>query len=272
MNSNRESLVLAYHSVSPDWPSPLAVRPEALAEQVASLLGRGLRPATFAELTRSQGADRLFAVTFDDGYAALEEHALPVLSELGVPGTVFVPTAFPGSGRPLAWEGIEEWGRGSHRGELRPLDWDQLGALLAVGWEVGSHSRTHPHLPRLGDDQLAEELEGSREDLRRELGLRTPTLAYPYGDADARVCAAARSAGYTAAASMSPRGTDRLCWPRIGIYPIDGPHRFRLKTSDQVRVVRASRMGEVLESGRYRLPAVEIAPFAESTAALVSTL
>jgi peptidoglycan/xylan/chitin deacetylase (PgdA/CDA1 family) len=41
------------------------------------------------------------AITFDDGYRDTWLRAAPVLAELRLPATVFVPTAFPGSGRYL---------------------------------------------------------------------------------------------------------------------------------------------------------------------------
>ena len=56
-----------------------------------------------------QGARRppnAVLVTFDDAYADVEEHALPVLRRAGVPATVFVPTAFPEGGRLFWWDRI----------------------------------------------------------------------------------------------------------------------------------------------------------------------
>ena len=35
------------------------------------------------------------------------------------------------------------------------MSWDQLGGLAEAGWEIGSHTRTHPHLTQVGDDGAA---------------------------------------------------------------------------------------------------------------------
>ena len=48
-------------------------------------------------------------MTFDDAYRSVYEQARPVLESLGVPATVFVPTALVGSERPMAWPGTDQW-------------------------------------------------------------------------------------------------------------------------------------------------------------------
>lgn len=44
------------------------------------------------------------AVTFDDGYASVYRYAYPVLRELRLPATVFVPTDFVQTRRPMWWD------------------------------------------------------------------------------------------------------------------------------------------------------------------------
>jgi peptidoglycan/xylan/chitin deacetylase (PgdA/CDA1 family) len=240
-------LVLCYHAVSPDWPSVLAVTPAQLRSQVQYLLSRGYRPLTFAQLTRAEPGGKLLAVTFDDGYRSVLEHGFPVLSELGVPASIFVPTNYVGRPEPMSWPGIDQWSPGPHQDELLPLDWDQLRQLRDAGWEVGSHTRSHPRLPEFDDASLAAELVGSREDCEREMGEPCLTLAYPYGDDDPRVRAAAREAGYSAAAVLRPGAIERYAWPRIGLYPGDRSARFRVKSSIVVNRVRASAPGRAIE-------------------------
>src|SRR5581483_2153144 len=180
--SATDVLVLCYHAVSEDWDADLSVKPERLASQIELMLTRGYRGATFHEAVHSPPAPRTFAITFDDAYRSVIELAFPVLSRLGVPGTVFVPTGFTGSDRPMEWPGIDHWIGGPHEAELLPMTWQDLATLARAGWEIGAHTRTHPHLTELDDATLAEEIRASKRDIESRLGLDCRSFAYPYPD------------------------------------------------------------------------------------------
>jgi peptidoglycan/xylan/chitin deacetylase (PgdA/CDA1 family) len=244
-------LVLCYHAVSPSWPAILSVTPRRLERQLRFLVSRGYRGATFSEAVSQKQGERVLAVTFDDGYRSVRELAFPTLSRLGLPGTVFVTTDFVGSDRPMAWPGIDQWLGGPHQSELTALTWDDLSALAGVGWEVGSHTRTHARLTALEGEALADELRGSREECERQLDLACLAVAYPYGDVDSRVTRAARDAGYLVGAGLrTPFRPDPRRWPRIGVYHGDTPLRFRLKASPALRRMRTRRVWTTLDSMR----------------------
>lgn len=61
---------------------------------------------------------------------------------------------------------------------------------------IGAHTVSHPDLRHCTDAELVEELEGARQQLESWLGHDVDTLAYPFGDTDARVRRAAAQAGY----------------------------------------------------------------------------
>jgi peptidoglycan/xylan/chitin deacetylase (PgdA/CDA1 family) len=237
-------LVLAYHAVSERWPADLSVTPDRFAAQLALLTARGYRGATLHRALSDPPAEKTVVVTFDDGYRSVATLALPILRRFGLPATVFVPTDHVGSGEPMRWPGIEQWLGGEHEAELLPLGWDELAMLVEAGWEVGSHTCSHPRLTRIDDASLRAELRGSREVCERQLSLPCRTLAYPYGDHDRRVVAAARAAGYEAACTLPEafRGHDALRTPRVGVYHGDGDDVFRLKISPWTRRARRSRM------------------------------
>ena len=236
-------LVLCFHSVSPTWPSALAVTPDRLDSQLERLARRGYRGVTFAEaIARPRG--RVVAVTFDDAYRSVLTHAAPILERHGMPGTVYAPTAWTGREEPMTWPGIDEWLTSAHRDELLPLSWEELGELAERGWEVGSHTRTHPRLTQIGDERLRDELVLSRTEIEERLDRPCRTIAYPYGDQDERVRAAAREAGYEGAVALSRslREGDPFAWPRLGVYQRDNRRRFALKASRLTRRVRGSRL------------------------------
>jgi peptidoglycan/xylan/chitin deacetylase (PgdA/CDA1 family) len=72
------------------------------------------------------------------------------------------------------------------------------------------------------------------------MGRPCRSIAYPYGDVDARVIAAARAAGYDVGASLPKRfgSRDPLDWPRVGVYHVDDLRRFKLKVSRLTRLLR----------------------------------
>jgi peptidoglycan/xylan/chitin deacetylase (PgdA/CDA1 family) len=236
-------MILCYHAISPTWTSALAVTPEDLEWHLSLLAKRGWQATTFSEALSSPPARRTLAVTFDDAFQSVREHAYPILSALSWPATVFVPTAFASTRQTLAWRGIDHWQQSVFATELLSMDWDDLGALADGGWEIGSHTCTHPHLTTLKDDELRVELGESLQECSTHLGRPCRSIAYPYGDVDARVAQIAGEVGYVAGAALSSslRGDERLRWPRVGIYGRDTHRRFRAKVSWVTRLVRGSR-------------------------------
>ena len=236
-------LVLCYHAVSERFPAALSVTPAAFERQLALLKRAGYRGVTFEDAVRVSSG-KAVAITFDDAYLSVLRLARPMLDAVGYPATVYAPTAYLDTpGQPLQWDGIERWHGGEHEQELVPMSWDQLRELGDAGWEIGSHTRTHPHLTQIDDEALRAELEESKATVEQRMGRPCPTLAYPYGDYDERVVAAAGAAGYAAACTLPARlHSERpLAWPRVGIYYGDDERRFRMKVSRVMRRLRGSR-------------------------------
>jgi peptidoglycan/xylan/chitin deacetylase (PgdA/CDA1 family) len=245
------SMVLAYHAVADGFPAPLAVTPAALRDQLTLLVERGYRGVTFSELATAGGRGKLLAVTFDDAYRSVNARAAPILASLGIPGTVFAPTSYIGSEGPMSWPGIDRWLETSHARELDPMSWGELRSLAEAGWEVGSHTVTHPRLTSLDDDRLDEELRVSRDECAERIGRPCTSIAYPYGDHDDRVVEATARAGYFWGATLPARlgRTQALRWPRIGVYDSDDLRRFRLKVSPLVRLARSTPVWSLIRSG-----------------------
>jgi peptidoglycan/xylan/chitin deacetylase (PgdA/CDA1 family) len=214
----RERLtVLYYHGISRDGR-------RGFARQMATLARRArVVPASYdGELPPG---DHRVAITFDDAFRSVKEHALPELVERGFPATVFVPVGR--LGQPPRWES----GRNGRRLD-EVMTADELRTLPPL-IELGSHSVTHPHLPRLDEAHLREELESSRRRLADVAGAPVTLFAFPYGEHDARVVQACRDAGYERAFSIvagdvDPRRAD-FVRGRIAVDPGDGRLEFFLK-------------------------------------------
>jgi peptidoglycan/xylan/chitin deacetylase (PgdA/CDA1 family) len=130
------------------------------------------------------------AITFDDGYRGLREHAFPVLEAHGFRATCFVITDY--AGRLNRWDVAYGGRRFAH------LAWRDMRAWQGRGIEFASHTATHPRLTRCSSEQVGGELSRSRVDIARELGVETPAVSYPFGAFGVREERFAREAGYVA--------------------------------------------------------------------------
>lgn len=233
----RDVLVLCYHAVSTRWPAHLSVAPDALEAQVAYLLRRGYRGTTFSRAVTDEAGGRQLVITFDDGFQSVQDLAFPVLSQLGVPATLYVPTGFMDGGQRLAWPGIDEWQGTEHEPELAAMAWDGVRELRDAGWEIGAHTHTHPRLTQVDDAQLADELERSRAICSEQLGEPCRSIAYPYGDVDERVVAAAGAAGFETGATLPETAEHArpLAWPRVGVYRYESLSRVKRHCSWTLR-------------------------------------
>ncbi|HEX2196236.1 MAG TPA: polysaccharide deacetylase family protein [Actinomycetota bacterium] len=237
--------ILCYHSLDPAWSSPMAVAPATFAAHAAWLARRrGVVSAerAAAAMSRRGALPRgMAALTFDDGYSDLYDHALPALSRHRLPATVFLVTDTLTLGKTVDW--VDD----PPPHELATLTAEQVLEMQDAGVAFGSHSRAHADLTALSYDACVADLKASREALEDLLRRRVTLLAYPRGRHDDDVRRAAAGAGFEAAFTL-PEGREvvsRLSVPRAGVYGHNGAATLRLKTA---RGYVAARM----RLGRYR--------------------
>lgn len=66
--------------------------------------------------------------------------------------------------------------------QFAPLQWCEVRELATHGVEFGAHTRTHPILSRLNDqEELRDEIQGSKRRLEEELGATAVHFCYPNG-------------------------------------------------------------------------------------------
>jgi GT2 family glycosyltransferase/peptidoglycan/xylan/chitin deacetylase (PgdA/CDA1 family) len=207
--------VLLYHHIG--FPTPatkdlsLTVTPKKFERQVRWLHWRGYTPITPAQwLAWCVGGESLpekpVLLTFDDAYADITKHALPVLERYSFRSAVFVI-----SGGLNAWDGLP----------LMTLE--QIQHWATRGVEIGAHTRAHPDLTTVPNDVTADEVRGSKEDLM-EAGLRPLSFAYPYGCFDDRVRKSVDGVfplAFTCEEGLNDLRTDPLLLRRTMVQPGD---------------------------------------------------
>ncbi len=173
--------ILVYHALgtppaSAPYPGLYVSRREFEAE-MGWLVRQGFQAVTLDEVMKAwyHGGTlpaKPIVITFDNGYPAQATFAPAVLSRYGWPGVLNEITA----------------------GHLKP--W-QLRRLIAIGWEIDSHSVNHPDLTTLTPGELRYQLVASRLYLRRTFHIPVNSFCYPSSKYDSAVIAAVRAAGYS---------------------------------------------------------------------------
>lgn len=197
-------MILGYHGVAREPRSldlfRLQLPPEEFRAQLEMLLAAGFEFVTVAELARRANGGTpppgLAVVSFDDGMENNYTRALPILGELGLPATIYVPTGWLGGTSPYIGEG----------GDGRILTEVQLQALAGAGWELGGHTVNHADMSRLGYEECLREVVDNCEQLGRIGGRPVETFAYPFGYYGQEAIRAVQYAGLRAAVTT---GTGR---------------------------------------------------------------
>ncbi len=226
--------VLCYHSVEPGWRSALAVPPAAFAAHCA-WLAANRRPVHLKEAVartdrRGRPRDGRVALTFDDGFAGLHEHAFPVLARYRLPATMFLVAKTLMADAPVV-----DWldGTPPPPRPLRTLTLDQVLEMQDAGIGFGSHSLAHRDLTTLDEGECERDLRDSRELLEDLLRRPIRFLAYPWGRHDERVRRAAARAGFVVAFTLpeSREAVGPFALPRVGVYPGNGRLTLWAKSS-----------------------------------------
>jgi peptidoglycan/xylan/chitin deacetylase (PgdA/CDA1 family) len=181
------------------WVTPQEFRAEVRALRDAGFHGVTLREVWDAWHHAAKLPRKPVVFSFDDGYEGQVRDALPALRRVGWPGVLN-----------LVLKNLPDIGgtRGARR-------------LVAAGWEIDSHTLTHPDLTTLPDADLRNELRRSRASITRLLGQPASFFCYPSGRYDARVIQAVRAAGYLAATTVAPGyatpGADPFALARVRV-------------------------------------------------------
>jgi peptidoglycan/xylan/chitin deacetylase (PgdA/CDA1 family) len=208
----KRAVILGYHGIATvprkDDLFLLQLSPERFRIGIEMMLAAGFRFVTVAELARLAAGGPpppgLAAVSFDDGMRNVLTAGMPILTELGIPATVYVPSAWLG--------GTSPWISPGASGDI--LSEAELKQLAAAGWEIGAHTVTHADLSTLDYERCREEIDGSIAALQNVLSMSVETFAYPFGRYGIAAIEAVRDSGLLAAVTTGSGTWDRLTLTR----------------------------------------------------------
>ena len=211
--------ILCYHKVDRRVEFGVTrLSPRRFARQMERLARTGYTTLTLAELRACltgvrRPARTEIAITFDDGYRALRDHAFPVLAAHGFTAICFVVTDYAGK--------LNRWDVAYGGRRFAHLAWRDMRRWQSRGIEFGSHTATHPRLTWLDEREVTRELAQSRGDLRAALDVDPYALSWPFGVHAQRERAIAQREGYELAFTIGGARSctgDLFAVPRHSVY------------------------------------------------------
>lgn len=205
--------ILVYHHVArrPTGPPLVTMSTARFRRQMAWLAAHGYQAVTLRRVYDAWTGDGTLpphpvVISFDDGYVDQIRNAAPVLRDHDWPAQLN-----------LVFEAL-------YLGATPPPDRltpSMVRTVLDDGWELTSHSLSHPDLTRLHGARLRRQLTVSKRRLRETFHVPVDFFCYPGGIYTRRVKRAVRDAGYLAATgtrygAATPRNLYSL--PRIYCY------------------------------------------------------
>lgn len=152
-------------------------------------------------------------ITFDDALEDAIDTSAPILEKFGFTAVFYVTTGYVGE--------KSDWMIPEVNVAFRVADWTKIKNLDSLGFELGSHSVTHPHLNEVPADECLREMTGSRLALEDALGHEIRHMAYPHGAFNKSVRDLAHESGYYTATTCEPTfakiSDDFLSLPRFNI-------------------------------------------------------
>lgn len=126
----------------------LSLSISSFQEEMNYLKKNNYKTLTLTEMLDNQLAKSV-VLTFDDGYIDVYQNAFPIMQKSGFSGVVFIITDLVGTPGYMSWEELKE--------------------LKNAGWEMGSHTLSHPSLETLDFDSATKQIVESKKIIEQKL-------------------------------------------------------------------------------------------------------
>lgn len=135
------------------------------------------------KLTLGTFTQGMVTLNFDDGLGSVYRNAMPILQSHNIKSSHYIISGEIGHSPTYMTK-------------------DQIAAIDVSGNEVGSHTRTHPHLTLLSTEEAQAEIAGSKSDLTALGYVPNTVFVYPYGDFNDAVRQQVVDAGFIGARTV----------------------------------------------------------------------
>ena len=164
--------IIFYHSIGEE-DSKLCVSGKMFEKQMKFLSDNGWRSILPKDLENAFEDDKVFLITFDDGFKTVREKALPVLKKYGFVGTVFVATDYIGK--------KSSYARNVNDKNFDILSADDIKILGENKWYIANHFASHRNLIELSKNEVQKEYQNSCESLSAiNIHTQKNIVAYPF--------------------------------------------------------------------------------------------
>lgn len=168
-------IVLLYHSIG---NSPWATTVEEFDKQM-NWLNDHCSVLSLTDLIQAEPKKELqIAITFDDGYQSLYDHAASILANKKMSATVYLNTGWIGENSEIRKK--SDYLLGHYPDEFF-LTWPEVKSLYESNWIIGSHGVNHLNFAETKSDLTCQELFLSKQDIENKLGIECEHFAYPWG-------------------------------------------------------------------------------------------
>lgn len=227
--------ILVYHRACASGNGrPYMATPADIFEQHMKFIKGNFKVVSMAEglknIYERKEKDICVSVNLDDGYMDNYLYAYPVLKKYKVPATIYLTTDYIGKSPVFWWDRVfsavssDEHATDRINGMLRTkkepdiqamikemedkgpllkkaqpsmmLGWEEIKKMKEGGINFGSHTKTHRNLCLLSNEEVMEELDGSKKAIEENLGIEASEFSYPFGIYDERIKRLAKKAGF----------------------------------------------------------------------------